>query len=71
MSSTAPAGGPDRSLHRTATTRANGAATGAMRAIWVAASINISHGGLPLDGKLPPAGQAQDRYCRQHPEERF
>ena len=37
----------------------------------VAASLNISHGGLRLDGDLSPAGRALDRYYRQHPDQRF
>ena len=37
----------------------------------VAASISISPGRLRLDRQLPPAGRAQDRRYRQHPEERF
>lgn len=37
----------------------------------VAASLNISHGGLRLDGDLSPAGQTLDRYYRQHPDQRF
>ncbi len=37
----------------------------------VAASINISHGGLRLDGELSPAGRALDRYYRRHPNQRF
>ena len=37
----------------------------------VAASINLSHGGLRLDGELSPAGQALERYYRERPEQRF
>ena len=37
----------------------------------VAASLNLSHGGLRLDGALSPAGRALDRYYSQHPDQRF
>ena len=72
MNSTAPAGSPYRSLHRTATTRAERRRHWSdVRYLGGGEHQHLAHGGLRLDGKLPPAGQAQDRYCRQHPEERF
>ena len=37
----------------------------------VAASINLSHGGLRLEGELSPAGKALERFYRERPERRF
>lgn len=37
----------------------------------VAASINLSHGGLRLEGELSPAGEALERFYRERPEQRF
>ena len=37
----------------------------------VAASINLSHGGLRLEGELSPAGTALERFYRERPEQRF
>ena len=37
----------------------------------VAASINLSHGGLRLEGELSPAGKALECFYRERPERRF